>query len=110
MTRSKAERSLTRPTLVACTQVALKKKGVMGLGMSETKKEIKVVNDQFGRPTYGIDLARDVLGKLNHPDFFEFNGYHYANKGVISWFEFATKIRDFSRSSRSSRIDSKCFG
>ena len=69
------------------------------LRLSETKKEIKVVNDQFGRPTYGIDLARDVLGKLNHPDFFDFNGYHYANKGVISWFEFATKIRDFSKSS-----------
>ena len=69
------------------------------LRLSETKKEIKVINDQFGRPTYGIDLARDVLDKLNHPDFFDFNGYHYANKGVISWFEFATKIRDFSKSS-----------
>ena len=68
------------------------------LRLSETKKEIKVVNDQFGRPTYGIDLARDVLDKLNHPDFFDFNGYHYANKGVISWFEFAKKIRDLSKS------------
>lgn len=69
------------------------------LRLSETNKEIKVVNDQFGRPTYGIDLARDVLDKLNHPDFFDFNDYHYANKGAISWFEFATKIRDFSKSS-----------
>ena len=69
------------------------------LSLSGTKKEIKVVKDQFGRPTYGIDLARDVLDKLNHPDFFDFNGYHYANKGAISRFEFATKIRDFSKSS-----------
>ena len=69
------------------------------LRLSEKEKEIKVVNDQFGRPTYGIDLARNVLDKLNHPDFFNFNVYHYANKGVISWFEFATKIRDFSKSS-----------
>ena len=69
------------------------------LRLSKTNKEIKVVNDQFGRPTYGIDLARDVLDKLNHPDFFDFNDYHYANKGVISWFEFATKIRDLSKSS-----------
>ena len=69
------------------------------LKLSETKRELKVVNDQFGRPTYGIDLARVVMDKLNHPNFFDFNGYHYANKGAISWFEFATKIRDFSKSS-----------
>ena len=69
------------------------------LRLNETKNEIKVVNDQFGRPTYGIDLARDVLDKLNHPDFVDFNDYNYANKGAISWFEFATKIRDFSKSS-----------
>ena len=67
------------------------------LRLSETKKEIKVVNDQFGRPTYGIDLARDVLDKLNHPDFFDFDCYHYANKGVISWFEFAKKIIEISK-------------
>lgn len=69
------------------------------LRLSETKRELKVVNDQFGRPTYGIDLARVVMDKLNHPNFFDFNGYHYANKGAISWFEFATKIKDFSKSS-----------
>ena len=69
------------------------------LRFSKMKKDIKVVNDQFGRPTYGIDFARDVLDKLNHPDFFDFNGYHYANKGAISWFEFAMKIIDFSKSS-----------
>ena len=69
------------------------------LRLSETKRELKVVKDQFGRPTYGIDLARVVMDKLNHPNFFDFNGYHYANKGVVSWFEFATKIKDFSKSS-----------
>ena len=31
------------------------------LKLSQTKKYIKVVNDQQGRPTYGIDLARVVL-------------------------------------------------
>ena len=67
------------------------------LKLSNSKEEIQVVNDQLGRPTYGIDLARVVMDKLNHPNFFDFNGYHYANKGAISWFEFATKIKDFSK-------------
>ena len=67
------------------------------LRLSETKRELKVVNDQFGRPTYGIDLARVVMDKLNHPNFFDFNGYHYANKGAISWFEFAKKIIALSK-------------
>ena len=68
------------------------------LKLSNSKEEIKVVNDQFGRPTYGIDFARIVLKKLTHADFFDFDCYHYANKGVTSWFEFATKIIDFSES------------
>ena len=34
------------------------------LKKSNSKQEIKVVNDQLGSPTYGIDLARVVLDKL----------------------------------------------
>ncbi len=68
------------------------------LKLSNSKEEIQVVNDQFGRPTYGIDLARIVLEKLTLANFFDFDCYHYANEGAISWFEFATKIIDFSES------------
>ena len=67
------------------------------LRLSETKKEIKVVKDQFGKPTYGIDLARVVLDKLNHPGFFDFHCYHYASKDVASRFDFAKKVSDFSK-------------
>tara|TARA_Y200000002_G_scaffold380496_1_gene392113 strand:+ start:86 stop:949 length:864 start_codon:yes stop_codon:yes gene_type:complete len=67
------------------------------LRLSETKDEIKVVKDQFGRPTYGIDLARVVLDKLTHPGFFDFNCYHYASKGIISRFDLAKKVSDFSK-------------
>ena len=67
------------------------------LKLSNTNKEIKVVNDQLGSPTYGIDLARVVLEKLTNPKFFDFNCYHYANKGTVSWYEFAKKIIEISK-------------
>ena len=67
------------------------------LKLSGIKKDIKVVNDQFGRPTYGIDLARVVLNKFSQTDFFHFDCYHYANKGAVSWYEFAKKIIDISK-------------
>ena len=56
------------------------------------KKELKVVNDQFGKPTYGIDLARTILSTIDHPNFFKNNLYHYAQGPLTSWFGFAKKI------------------
>ena len=66
------------------------------LELSRLNKNIRVVNDQFGKPTYGIDLARTILDNILHPDFFKFNCYHYANKGSTNWFKFAKKIIEFS--------------
>jgi len=54
---------------------------------------IKVVNDQFGSPTYTCDLAKAVIehfiksGKL--PDF---GIYHLTNDGFTDWYEFAVRI------------------
>jgi len=31
------------------------------LRLSETKKELKVVNDQFGSPTYTVDLSGAIV-------------------------------------------------
>ena len=67
------------------------------LKLSNKKKEIKVVNDQVGSPTYGIDLAKVVLDNLTNPKFFHFDCYHYANKGAVSWYEFAKKIIEISK-------------
>ena len=53
--------------------------------LSETEKEIKVVNDQWGRPTYGIDLARVVIKNISKPYFFNHNSYNYAQLGVTTW-------------------------
>ena len=67
------------------------------LKLSNLNREIKVVNDQLGSPTYGIDLARVVLDNFTNPRFFDFECYHFTNKGSISWFEFAKKIIEISK-------------
>jgi dTDP-4-dehydrorhamnose reductase len=69
--------------------------------MSE-KDEIKVVNDQYGSPTYAADLAEAILtiitsltkGNNKHHGI-----YHYSNAGAINWYEFAIAIKELSGSS-----------
>jgi dTDP-4-dehydrorhamnose reductase len=56
------------------------------------KKELKVVDDQWGRPTYGIDLARTVLKLLSNDTLHIFPILHYANQGVCNWKVFADAI------------------
>ena len=66
--------------------------------LAKDKKELKVVEDQYGRPTYGIDLARAVLSLISNKTIYGFPILHYANKGICSWKEFAEAIVNISRS------------
>jgi len=66
--------------------------------LAKEKKELKVVEDQYGRPTYGIDLARAVLSLISNKTIYSFPILHYANKGVCSWKEFAEAIVNTSGS------------
>ncbi|PIP21467.1 MAG: dTDP-4-dehydrorhamnose reductase [Candidatus Nealsonbacteria bacterium CG23_combo_of_CG06-09_8_20_14_all_40_13] len=59
------------------------------LNLTKTKKEINVVSDQFGSPTYTLDLARG-LSKLILTQ--KYGLYHFTNSGSCSWFQFAQKI------------------
>jgi dTDP-4-dehydrorhamnose reductase len=63
------------------------------LRLSTEKKEISVVNDQRGRPTYSRDLA-DAIVKLMDSSFY--GTYHVANVGETSWYEFARKILELA--------------
>ena len=56
------------------------------------KSNIKVVDDQWGRPTYGIDLARTILRLISTNKIYTFPILHYANQGVCNWNEFAEAI------------------
>jgi dTDP-4-dehydrorhamnose reductase len=57
------------------------------------KKEISVVDDQVGSPTYAADLA-DALYTIAISKDAPGGIYHYANKGIISWYQFALAIAD----------------
>ncbi|OUU20303.1 MAG: dTDP-4-dehydrorhamnose reductase [Flavobacteriaceae bacterium TMED48] len=58
----------------------------------QSKTVLKVVDNQFGKPTNGIDLARAVLSCLKHPDLFKNKTYHFAQGPQTTWFDFARKI------------------
>jgi dTDP-4-dehydrorhamnose reductase len=52
--------------------------------------EVKVVNDQFGQPTFTGDLAKQIVDLV-------LSGapvgiYHGTNSGQVTWFEFAQEI------------------
>lgn len=56
------------------------------------KKEINVVADQIGTPTYAADLA-DAIVKIIPQMNIENSGiYHFTNEGVCSWYDFANEI------------------
>ncbi len=67
------------------------------LRLMKEKDSINVVNDQFGSPTFAADLAKAITTIILNPSVVKFAGiYHYANSGIISWYDFATAIRDLS--------------
>ncbi|WP_264739388.1 dTDP-4-dehydrorhamnose reductase [Cytobacillus firmus] len=58
------------------------------LQLAKIGKEVKVVNDQVGCPTYVSDLAETILQLLDKK-----NGiYHVSNSGYCSWYTFAQAI------------------
>lgn len=60
--------------------------------LAKEKSDLKVVEDQWGKPTYGIDLARTVLKLISNNTIYSFPILHYANQGVSSWKKFAEAI------------------
>lgn len=60
--------------------------------MSE-RKELNVVYDQVGSPTYAGDLAQALLQVIERRDFDKTGLYHYSNEGAVSWYDFAQHIR-----------------
>ena len=61
------------------------------LNLSKKNKELKVVNDQIGSPTYAKDLAKAIKEIIDKKSD-KYGIYHVTNKGEVSWYEFAKKI------------------
>jgi dTDP-4-dehydrorhamnose reductase len=52
---------------------------------------IKVVDDQYGSPTYTKDLAELIL-KIIKNESNQYGIYHFTNEGVTTWYKFAKEI------------------
>lgn len=69
------------------------------LRLMKERKDLKVVNDQIGSPTYARDLATAIMKIISSgitpakPAVL-----HFSNKGAISWYEFALAIRELTES------------
>lgn len=59
------------------------------LNLSKNHDTVRVVNDQFGSPTYTYDLAR-LLADMILTE--KYGVYHATNEGICSWFDFACAI------------------
>jgi dTDP-4-dehydrorhamnose reductase len=66
------------------------------------RKEINVVADQYGAPTYAASLAEAILVIINTSQTSAKNWqpgiYHYSNAGKISWYDFAVAIKEMIKS------------
>lgn len=65
------------------------------LRLGKERTELSVVGDQIGTPTYAKDLA-DIILRIVSTDEKNYGIYHYSNNGVISWFDFAKQIFEYS--------------
>ncbi len=62
--------------------------------LAEEGKDLKIVNDQFGSPTYAKDLAekvKELIGSKKSSGI-----YHITNSDYCNWYEFALKIFELS--------------
>ncbi|HEB62693.1 MAG TPA: dTDP-4-dehydrorhamnose reductase, partial [Bacteroidetes bacterium] len=59
--------------------------------LCKDRKELNVVNDQIGSPTYATDLAYAIM-KIIKSNKDLFGVYNFSNEGFISWYDFAKKI------------------
>jgi len=60
------------------------------LRLANEGKDISVVNDQTGQPTYTHDLAENILNFVKTG--YETGIYHMTNENVTSWYNFAVNI------------------
>jgi dTDP-4-dehydrorhamnose reductase len=79
------------------------------LRLMNEQNEIKVVNDQYGSPTWVGDIAKLIIEIINtghQTQKLPYGIYHYTNKGNITWFEFAREI--YSQGRRLGLLNNVC--
>ncbi len=59
------------------------------LDLAKTKNQLKVISDQYGSPTYTVDLAK-LLVDMAYTE--RYGIYHASNYGYTSWYYFSKYI------------------
>ena len=65
------------------------------LKLGRERDELKVIADQTGTPTYGMDLATCIIHIIKSGSG-AYGIYHYSNEGIASWYDFAKAIFDIA--------------
>lgn len=68
------------------------------INAAHEKDELQVVGDQYGTPTYTVDLASRIMEIVTH---LPYGTYHATNSGVTTWHEVAVealKIKGVNKS------------
>ncbi len=66
------------------------------LKFGKEKEELKVVNDQRGKPTYTVDLAKRTKELIDGQ--YSFGIYHITNEGATTWYDYTLKIFEVFKS------------
>jgi len=65
---------------------------------SDSSRELRVVSDQLGCPTNALDVSNSVsnyiLKCLNEETEWTFGLFHFTGNEVVSWFDFAVRIKN----------------
>ena len=64
------------------------------LRLLATRAEVKIVDDQTGRPTWAGDLASALVSLVTATTPVAPGTYHFANAGAVTWFGFAVAVRE----------------
>lgn len=75
--------------------------------LMNSHETLRVVNDQFGTPTYAGDLSNAIVKIIQmsekailkpvSTDYIPFGIYNFTNLGIISWYDFASKIYELGK-------------
>lgn len=67
------------------------------LSLADTHKDVNVVSDQHGSPTYAGDLAQVIMALISHYGNQPVHEvFHFTNEGITSWDVFAKAIFDLA--------------
>lgn len=65
--------------------------------LTSERKNLNVVFDQVGTPTYAGDLARTIFDIIESGKYAGNEGiYHFSDEGVCSWYDFACAIAELA--------------